>query len=149
MAHYVATVRTDRSAEEVFAYMADLRNFAEWDPGVERAEQVAGDGPGPAAEFDVAVSAPRGPLTLRYRTVEYEPPTSVVVKAQTKLLTSLDTITVRPDGKGALVTYDAVLNLNGIARLGDPLLALSFKRIAERAAAGLVAQLEGTRVDAG
>jgi len=147
MAHYVATVRTGRPPAEVFAYMADLRNFAEWDPGVEHAEQVAGDGPGPDAEFDVAVTAPRGPLTLRYRTIEYEAPEKVVVEARSKLLTSLDTITVRADGDGSLVTYDAVLTLNGIARLADPLLALSFNRIAGRAAAGLVAELDGTRVE--
>ena len=34
MARYVTKVRTPRSVEDAFAYMADLRNFAEWDPGV-------------------------------------------------------------------------------------------------------------------
>ena len=31
-------------ADEVFAYMADLRNFAEWDPGVKKVVQIVGDG---------------------------------------------------------------------------------------------------------
>ena len=34
MARYMTRVRTDMAPSEAFAYMADLRNFAEWDPGV-------------------------------------------------------------------------------------------------------------------
>ena len=34
MARYVTTVRTPRPPAEAFAYLADLGNFAEWDPGV-------------------------------------------------------------------------------------------------------------------
>ena len=36
MARYVTTVRTSWAPEVAFGYMADLRNFAEWDPGVRR-----------------------------------------------------------------------------------------------------------------
>ena len=34
MARYTVSIRTDRSPEDAFDYVADLRNFAEWDPGV-------------------------------------------------------------------------------------------------------------------
>ena len=61
-------------------------------------------------------------------------------------LTSLDTITVVGDGSGSVVTYDAELTLNGPLRLADPLLGLSFKRIGDRAAAGLIRALDGERV---
>ncbi len=44
MARYTVTVRTPMSPEDAFDFLADLRNFEEWDPGVERAEQVEGDG---------------------------------------------------------------------------------------------------------
>ena len=43
MARYVTKVRTARSADEAFAYMADLRHFAEWDPGVKKVVQVEGE----------------------------------------------------------------------------------------------------------
>ena len=46
MARYVTTVRTQQPAAEAFAYMADLRHFAEWDPGVKKVVQVKGDGAG-------------------------------------------------------------------------------------------------------
>ena len=146
MARYVVDVRSPRSPSESFAYMADLSNFAEWDPGVVEVEQVEGDGAGPDAVFDVAVKGFRGPLTLRYHTTAYDPPGSIVARAQSRLLTSLDTITVVGDGTGSVVTYDAELTLNGPLRLADPLLGLSFKKIGDRAATGLIRALDGERV---
>ena len=146
MASYLVRVRTPRSPEDAFAYMAHLVHFAAWDPGVISAEQIAGDGPGPDAAYDVRVKGMRAPL--RYRTTRYEPTTTVVVRAESRLLTSLDTITVATDGTGSLVTYDAALTLNGPLGLADPLVAVGFRRIAGRAADGLIRALDGVRVDA-
>jgi carbon monoxide dehydrogenase subunit G len=147
MARFVVHVRSPKPAVEAFAYMADLSNFAEWDPGVDHAEQVQGDGPGIDAAFDVAVKAIRRSLTLRYQITDYDPPDKVVARAESRLLTSLDTITVRGDGGGSVVTYDAELKLNGLLGVADPLLGLSFKRIGDRAAAGLVRALDGEKVE--
>jgi carbon monoxide dehydrogenase subunit G len=150
VARYITRARTDRPADEVFAYLADLRNFAEWDPGVRRVEQVEGDGAGPDAVFDVTVAGV-GLLpdqTLRYRTVAYDAPREILVVAGSTVLTSEDRITVTPDGDGAMVTYDADLRLNGPLRLGDPFLRLVFGRIGDRAAAGLRGAIDGTPVPA-
>ncbi len=64
MARYSTTVRTDRAPADSFASMSDLRNFEDWDPGVQRATQIVGDGGGPDAAFDVVVDAPGTGLTL-------------------------------------------------------------------------------------
>ena len=146
MARYVMHVRSPKSPAESFAYMADLSNFAEWDPGVIKAEQVEGDGAGPDAVFDVVVKGVGGPLTLRYETEAYDPPSSIVARAESRFLTSLDTITVVGDGTGSIVTYDAELTLNGLFGLTDPILGLAFKRIGDRAAAGLIEALDGEKV---
>lgn len=144
MAKYVTTVRTPRSPEQAFAYMADLRNFAEWDPGVRAAEQVEGDGPGPDAAFDVTVDAAAGrALTLRYETTDYDAPRSVTVKASSTFFTSLDRIDVTPDGDGSLVRYDAELTLNGPLGVFDRLLHGTFRKIGDRANRGLIRALDG------
>jgi hypothetical protein len=70
----------------------------------------------------------------------------VVAVASSSKLTSVDTITVVPDADGSVVTYDAQLTLSGVLKVADPLLALAFKRIGDRAAKGLIEALEGTRV---
>ena len=142
MARYVTKVRTSRPREEVFAYMADLRNFAEWDPGVRQVSQVEGYGGGPRTVFDVTVRGRRGQV-LRYRTAAFDPPRELLVVAKTKTLSSEDRITVDADGTGAIVTYDAVLRFNGLLRIGGVVLYFVFKRIGDRASAGLCRALEG------
>ena len=123
--------------QEAFDYMADLRNFAEWDPGVKSVRQVQGSGGGPDAVFDVTVAGIGRDPTLRYVTEEHDTPRNLLVVARSAVFTSIDRITVEPDGTGSAVTYDADLRLNGVLRLGDLGLRLMFNRIADRAAAGL------------
>jgi carbon monoxide dehydrogenase subunit G len=147
VARYVVHVRTPMPPAEAFAYMADLTHFAEWDPGVERVEQVEGDGPGPGAAFDVAVKLPGWTMTLRYDTVAFDDTSNTMTAfAQNAVMTSEDTITVEADGNGSIVTYDAKLKLKGLLGLSDPVLGLSFKQIGDRAAAGLIETLAGERV---
>jgi carbon monoxide dehydrogenase subunit G len=123
--------------QEAFAYMADLGNFVEWDPGVKAVRQVQGSGGGPDAVFDVTVVAPGPDLTLRYVTEEHDAPHNLLVVARSSVFTSSDRITVEPDGTGSLVTYDADLRLNGVLRVGELGLRLVFGQIGNRAAAGL------------
>lgn len=137
MARYVTTVKTAKTPKEVFAYMADLRNFAEWDPGVKAVKQVKGAGGGKDSVFDVTVAAVGRDLTLRYVTEEYDAPRNLLVVARSTVFTLIDRITVEKDGRGSIVTYDADLRLNGVLRVGDLGLRLMFSQIGDRAAAGL------------
>ncbi len=146
MARYSTTIRTERAPDDAFAFMADLRNFEGWDPGVERAVQVTGDGGGSDASFDVVVDAPGKGLTLRYVTTEYDAPRRVVVRAESRMFTSLDRIDVEPDGAGSLVTYDAELCLNGPLGVLDVVLRPIFDRIGRRADEGLQEALGGEKV---
>lgn len=146
MARYTTTIRTDRAPADALAFMADLRNFEAWDPGVEQATQVVGHGGGPDAEFDVVVAAPGKGLTLRYVTTEYVAPNQVVVRAASKMLTSLDRIDVVADGDGSRVTYDAELTLNGPLGVLNVVLKPIFDRIGRRADQGLQQALDGEKV---
>ncbi|AKL73551.1 Polyketide cyclase / dehydrase and lipid transport [Actinobacteria bacterium IMCC26256] len=144
MARYLVRLRSPKSPAEAFAYMANLSNFAEWDPGVTRVKQSEGEGPGLNAVYDVTVKGL--PAPLRYRTTQFDSPNSIVARAETLILTSLDTITVEADGTGSIVTYDAELTLKGPLGLADPILRLTFGRIGDRAAAGLIRVLDGERL---
>jgi hypothetical protein len=70
-------VVVDCHIEDVFEFLADLTNAPRWAAGVVAVEQVAGDGPGPGALYDV-VRRVRG---RRRRTaavcVEFQPPSRV------------------------------------------------------------------------
>lgn len=146
MARYRTTIRTPMSQADAFGYMTDLRNFAEWDPGVERVTQVDGSGGGDGATFDVTIDAPGPGLTLRYVTEEYDAPRVAVVRASNGLLTSLDRIEIEPDGTGSIVTYDAELRLAGPLGVFDVALRPVFDRIGRRADRGLQDALDGERI---
>jgi carbon monoxide dehydrogenase subunit G len=141
MANYVTTVESPLSPQAAFDYMSDLRNFERWDPGVRSATQVVGVGGGPESSFDVSVASVGPDLTLRYETIRYEPDHLVVVEARSRMFTSTDQISIRSEASGSVVTYEAELRLNGPFSVFDPFLRLVFKRIGDRAAAGLKAAI--------
>ena len=67
MPRFIATVKTPMNQEAAFAYMADLRNFEKWDPGVASSVQVAGEGPGPDAVYDVDAESGNGRVDVDVR----------------------------------------------------------------------------------
>ncbi len=146
MARYVTQVRTPWSAAESFAYMADLRNFARWDPGVRNVTQTVGDGGGAASVFEVIIAGVPKDIMLTYRTVEYDAPRHVLVLARSRVFTSEDRIAITPDGDGSIVEYDAQLRFNGVLRFADLALRPFFNRIADRAVNGLCGALQGSKV---
>jgi carbon monoxide dehydrogenase subunit G len=149
MAHYTSSVATPLPAPEAFAYMSDVTRFAEWDPGIERAVRVvgagAGAGAGVGAAYDLTVKG-LGTTVMRYVVKEHEAPRRLLMTSKTTFLSSVDEIRVEPSGAGSIITYDAVLTLNGPLALFDPLLRLAFRRIGDRAMAGLRRKLAGTAV---
>jgi len=145
MPRYETSVATPWSAERAFEYLSDLEHFEEWDPGVTKAVRVEGDAPGVGAAYDVTVKSSMSSMTLRYETLVFAPPRRIEVLAETSSLRSFDVMTFddRGDG-GCVVTYTADLALKGFRAIGNPLLALAFKKIGDRAAQGLRRVLEGT-----
>lgn len=148
MARYVVHVHTSMAPPEAFAFMSDLTNFAEWDPGVIRSVQVLGQHSEKGAAFDVTVKGFPRPIVLRYHLTICDPPNALVARAESRLLTSHDRITVKAVEAGSIVTYDAELTLNGPFGLVDRLVGIAFGRIGDRAADGLIRALGGERVDA-
>ena len=138
MARYRATIQSKKSPEEAFEYLADFANAREWDPGVVEGENLTGQPIGRDSRFRLASRFLGRRVPLEYRIIAYEPPCRVVFQADQVAVCSTDEIRVVPVGAGTSVTYDADLRLKGpLGRLMDPLLGLAFRRIGDRAAAGL------------
>ena len=76
-------------------------------------------------------------MPLEYVIVELDAPSTVVLRAESSTVVSLDTITFEASATGSVVTYDADLRLKGVLRLFDPLLAVAFRRIGDNARDGL------------
>ncbi|HET9124666.1 MAG TPA: SRPBCC family protein [Solirubrobacteraceae bacterium] len=136
MARYRATVDTPRPPDDVFAYLSDFSSTQEWDPGVVSAERLSA-AVERGSEFRLVASFLGRTTPLTYRIVEYDPPRTVTFRGENATVVSHDTIIVHAAGGATRVTYDAELTLKGPLRLADPLLGLAFRRVGDRALAGL------------
>jgi carbon monoxide dehydrogenase subunit G len=134
---YRASLDTAWTPEEAFAYLSDFSTSAEWDPGVVEAERVSGATAGDGAEFRLVAKFLGRKTPLTYRVVEYVPPAAVTFVGENASVISHDRITFEATSGGTRVTYDAELTLKGLLRLADPLIALAFNRVGDRALAGL------------
>lgn len=143
MASYSATVTSPRAPEEVFAYLADFRSVADWDPSIKESTHVNGDDPVKVgAIFSVTTSTTLSDVVLEYETVELERPHRIVLRGENDSMVSVDTIRIKlADDGGSQVTYDADIELKGARRLADPVVQLGFKRLGDKARDGLQAKL--------
>jgi len=137
MARYRTTVHSCHNIEEAFAYMADFRHSAEWDPGVVEAQRLTEAPIGLGTRFRVEASFLGRGIPLEYEVTAYEPASRVELTAESAMIRSVDEITFTATGTGTNVTYVADLQGRGPFRLADPLLALVFRRIGDRARDGL------------
>lgn len=142
MARYTATIHSPKTAEDVFEYMAAFDNVSEWDPSASEAHAIDGNPPGTGARFHVVAGFMGRDIPLDYETTAFERPRRVVLRAESSTTVSEDTVTVVPArGGGCDMTYDANLAFKGPLGLLDPLFALAFKRLGDRAADGLRREL--------
>jgi hypothetical protein len=140
MAHIVKTVKTAWPPEAAFAYMADFSHTVEWDPGVVAASRKDDGAIGLGSVFDLTVRMGGRRLPLRYEVTDFAPG-RVTFTARSATLESVDTVTVAPRGASTEVTYDACIHFRSLLRLADPLLALGFRGVADRAIRGLERRL--------
>lgn len=142
MAHYRASLDTPRSPEETFTYLSDFSTTEKWDPGVIEAERLGEQPVREGTEFRLVASFLGRKTPLIYRIVEFDPPSAVTFHAESSAVVSLDRITFEPSNGGTRITYDADLTLKGTLKLADPLFQVAFKRVGDRALAGLRSTLE-------
>ncbi|MEI6710475.1 MAG: SRPBCC family protein [Actinomycetota bacterium] len=133
MPRYVVTLSSRQPLDQVFARMADFTNAQDWDPGVIKSLKASEGAVGTGSAFLLTVPAARKTMELKYVITEFEPNSLVTLQALTPRLESLDRLSFVSTATGCEMTYDATLRFRGIAILATPLLALSFRKIGDRA----------------
>jgi len=143
MAHIVERFSVPAQPAEVFAYVADFANTAEWDPMIVSAVR-RDDGPlRIGSAFEVALRIGSRTIPLVYTITEFVPDEHVVLTTTGWWYRGKDDVRIRrdEDGAGSEVRWDATFALRGPLLLIDPLLAVGFRRTARLAVAGLRAAL--------
>ncbi len=138
MARYRTTIDSKLSPEEAFEYLSDFANAKEWDPGVVEGEALTGGSPGPGSRFRLVAKFLGRQVPLEYKIIAFDPAQRVVFHSDEAMVRSTDEIRFARSGAGTSVTYEADLRVKGpLGGLFDPLLGLVFRRIGNRASAGL------------
>lgn len=138
MPHYTAVIPSVWSIDDAFAYMSDFSNARFWDPSVREARQLHDHG------YELTVRFAGRDKILRYRTTEIDGPNRVVFTSQSRTLLSRDTVTFEASPNGCSVTYRAELQLKGLSALANPLLAMIFRPVGDRARDSLL-EILGSR----
>jgi carbon monoxide dehydrogenase subunit G len=145
MAHYVANIPVSVTRSAAFADLSRFDRAAEWDPGVESGEMLTSEPVGVGSRFRLVARFLGRRIPLDYEIVEYDRDERIVLRAENRSVRSVDTITFEDDERGTVMVYDAQLDAKGIGRLADPLLSMVFRRIGDRAAAGLSTRLSAVQ----
>ncbi len=138
MARYRTTIDSKLSPGEAFEYLSDFAKAKEWDPGVIEGEALTIGSPGPGSRFRLVAKFLGRKVPLEYSIIAFDPAHRVVFQADEAMVRSTDEICCAPSGEGPSVTSEADLRLKGaLGGIFDPLLGLVFRRIGDRASAGL------------
>ncbi len=112
----------------VLDYLKDFSNAEDWDPGTQTCTRID-EGPIQVGSRWHNVSKIAGVSTeLVYELTELTADRLVLVGSN-ETATSTDTITVVPHAEGSEVTYEAVIEMQGAAKLAEPLVKLVFEKI--------------------
>ena len=144
MTQYVAVVPSTWSVERAFGYMSDFSNAQHWDPSVRAARRVDDGDVTVGSLFELTVRFAGRDKLLRYQVTELVPAHRVVFSSSTGTLLSRDTLTFEPRPGGCEMTYHAELRLKGPMAVANPLLAILFRRLGDRANASLRQVLSGS-----
>jgi Polyketide cyclase / dehydrase and lipid transport len=141
VASFSLSFTTSKAPNDAFAFLADMTNAVQWDPSIVSVVRHDDGDLGVGSSFEVTLGFLATKKTLVYTVTEYDPPTHVVLRAETSLLLSEDTITIAPHHEGSEITYRANLAGKGILGIVDPLLHLVIDAFGKSAAKGLVEKM--------
>lgn len=137
MARLLVTIDTPGEPKDVFDYLADFANCAEWDPGVVEAQRLD-EGPlGVASRFRLDVSFLGSTSHFTYRITNFERPWRFRVEGTNGIVESRDDVAITPVAGGVRVTYDAELSLPWYLGAFDPLLQAGFSWVGRSSVAGM------------
>ncbi len=126
----------------VVDYLKDFSNAEEWDPGTETCTRTD-SGPVAVGSTWHNTSKIAGVSTeLDYR-LESLTSDTIVFTGHNDTATSTDTITVvpNPEGAGSRITYEANIEMKGMAKLVDPIMKLVFEKVGNDTEDDMVAAL--------
>ena len=122
------TFTVSPSPDVVVDYLKDFTHAEEWDPGTESCRRLDSGEVAVGSRWHNTSKVAGVTTELTYELTELTADRIVLVGTNDSA-TSTDTITVRPHAEGSEVTYEAVIEMKGAAKLATPIVKLVFEKI--------------------
>ena len=140
MVHVVRTFTVTTPPQQALDYLADFANATAWDPGTVSCTRTD-SGPVQVGAVWHNTSKILGVETELDYTLEHRDDERIELVGRNKTATANDVITVRPAGSGSEITYDATVELHGMAKLGAPVMQLEFEKLGNETVTGIQREL--------
>ena len=127
--HTSHAVALQRSADDVFAYLSDVRNEVAWRSSIVGSRYLGADGPGVGVDGETDVELNGRALTMRWTVTEFSPPDRFVkweLDGEPWHGGGSYRVTPVPDGCRVQARLD--VRVKGAARLLEPVLWFAFRR---------------------
>ena len=135
------TIEVPRPLDDVFSYVSNFGNSAQWDPGVAESTKTSPGRVGVGTEFDLRVRFGPRSIPMAYVIRIYEPPTRVVLEGTGESVHALDDIEFAATPRGTRINYAAEISLRGAVGVVEPWLKGALDRVGKNAVRGLQAAL--------
>lgn len=99
------TTVVDRDRTEVFRYLADFGNLADWDPSFDRSERLDAGPLGEGSRFEAAIEFLGNEVKIDFTCTHYDEPNRVVLDGVSERFTTQEDIRVASTPEGTEVTY--------------------------------------------
>jgi uncharacterized protein YndB with AHSA1/START domain len=136
------TVVINRPIEEVFALLADFEKLSQWDTAVDEAEKASQGPMGVGTTVREVFHFLGRRIESTGVVVEYEPNSKFAIKTTSGPLPAELTETLEPVEGGTRVTFTAELELGGVVKLAEPIIARMFRTQVKGSTASLKHFLE-------
>ena len=140
---YRRQIQIDRDPADVFTYVADFENTAEWDPGIDSARRLTEAPTTVGSRFELLAAFRGKKQRFEYVVTELGPGQRIVLHGEGDKALSDDTIAVSGADGRAQVDYAADIRLKGVYRVAEPFLRGTFTRMGDDALHGLQSRLNG------
>ena len=117
-----------RSPEDVFAFVADVRNDPKWHTDVTDATLTQGDGTTVGSVYQIKVKPQMGMTGGTVKVAEYAAPTRIVFDVDMGKMKPTTTFTVRSEGAGARISRKVEVEPAGMMKLMAPLMGGMFRK---------------------
>ncbi len=127
MIEHEASIHLNRPVEQVFAYLADIRNLATWQANILEQEQLTEGLPRVGTRFREIRRLGRWPTEILAELTVFEPDKRFATKTLTRPQVTVS-YSFEPEGGGTRLLYEFVMVTSGMMRLFEPLIARALKK---------------------